>query len=845
MDRQEHRHHRSVLARPRLLSRLDGADGRVVVLRAEGGAGKTTLASSWAEHLDDDLVWVSLDEATRGRSSFWHRMLLTLRAAQVLPDTISLEQHLEDYLAPDLVPGLLADQLRRRRRLVLVVDDLHHADTGAVDDLVWVAERVPSLFLVVTTRVRTALEDPITVARLGVTVIGSTELAVTTDEIGLLATSPDWHPTAAEKALVASITHGNALAVRLALAALREVDERGEAREAVVERLTHVAARDLMPVFARDADRRAAQLWALSPGVDAVLAQALSGGERTAESLARFEGDGLGTVTLRGGRAVFRFHALIESALAREAAAELSAAALRAARRVAAAHHAEWGDPIDVVRLLLEAQDDDALWRFFAQRFSELSVHRVDDLIEVLGRAGETRLISGGTTAIVLAVALSERAVLATERIRRLVDGGLRALDTRAAELGDYWTRLARFAGLRAARRYDDAAAAGDALVAVMSNGAVLDRAGAGEAVYTGLLQVVITDVLAGRYDIARRRAARLVDDPHGGRRRHRQSLFSSVEAVDGEIALARAAIAELSADASSRWRETLRATGWHIGRAILAIEDGRSDDAEEALAELEIRRPYSEHWPVELRVRARARLVDGRAEEGLAELNRAMLRLPARAASAALASALSAAQAELAIAAGRLEEAAEILADAQPGPWVALAVARWRLAQGDAARVVRELGRIDQAAHGPRLAAELEVLMATALEQAGQPASADEAMGRALAVIDEKGLPTALRLAPRIVVDILLVRAGRAPLGARLMAPFSTPAPEEMLTAREQAVLDELATEPSASLIAERLFVSPNTVKTQLRSLYRKLGASSRQEALDRARRRGLVGRR
>jgi LuxR family maltose regulon positive regulatory protein len=41
---------------------------------------------------------------------------------------------------------------------------------------------------------------------------------------------------------------------------------------------------------------------------------------------------------------------------------------------------------------------------------------------------------------------------------------------------------------------------------------------------------------------------------------------------------------------------------------------------------------------------------------------------------------------------------------------------------------------------------------------------------------------------------------------------------------------------------IAERLFVSRNTVKTQAISIYRKLGVSSRAEAIDRAAELGLL---
>jgi LuxR family maltose regulon positive regulatory protein len=42
---------------------------------------------------------------------------------------------------------------------------------------------------------------------------------------------------------------------------------------------------------------------------------------------------------------------------------------------------------------------------------------------------------------------------------------------------------------------------------------------------------------------------------------------------------------------------------------------------------------------------------------------------------------------------------------------------------------------------------------------------------------------------------------------------------------------------------IAEELFVSPNTVKTQARSVYLKFGVSSRAEAVACARTAGLLG--
>ena len=68
---------------------------------------------------------------------------------------------------------------------------------------------------------------------------------------------------------------------------------------------------------------------------------------------------------------------------------------------------------------------------------------------------------------------------------------------------------------------------------------------------------------------------------------------------------------------------------------------------------------------------------------------------------------------------------------------------------------------------------------------------------------------------------------------GAELVAPLS---------GRELEVLDLLADGLSNKLIAHRLSISEHTVKTHVASIFAKLGASSRTEAVSKAIRRGLV---
>ncbi len=70
---------------------------------------------------------------------------------------------------------------------------------------------------------------------------------------------------------------------------------------------------------------------------------------------------------------------------------------------------------------------------------------------------------------------------------------------------------------------------------------------------------------------------------------------------------------------------------------------------------------------------------------------------------------------------------------------------------------------------------------------------------------------------------------------------PDRTGAPP--LTPAELRLLPYLQTHLTLGMIAERLFVSRNTVGSQVTSIHRKLDASSRKEAVEKATALGLLG--
>jgi DNA-binding NarL/FixJ family response regulator len=65
---------------------------------------------------------------------------------------------------------------------------------------------------------------------------------------------------------------------------------------------------------------------------------------------------------------------------------------------------------------------------------------------------------------------------------------------------------------------------------------------------------------------------------------------------------------------------------------------------------------------------------------------------------------------------------------------------------------------------------------------------------------------------------------------------------PNEALTAREREVLELLSRGLPNKLIARRLQISEHTVKFHVSSIYAKLGASSRTDAVSRGVRRGFI---
>lgn len=141
----------------------------------------------------------------------------------------------------------------------------------------------------------------------------------------------------------------------------------------------------------------------------------------------------------------------------------------------------------------------------------------------------------------------------------------------------------------------------------------------------------------------------------------------------------------------------------------------------------------------------------------------------------------------------------------------------------------------------------------AIALLRLGHLEAADEAFAEALHLVDSSGSLTPFLTLPSDDLGTLLARATTAPAPLRDIAEalaarvHRVPRPDlaraalPRLTVRETVLARELRGDRPLHEIAAELHVSPNTVKTQVRSLYRKLGATSRGSALLRLERAGF----
>ncbi|MFG3088950.1 LuxR C-terminal-related transcriptional regulator [Streptomyces antibioticus] len=868
------------LRRDRLVTHLDQALGTpLTMVNGAAGAGKTLLLADWAAGVEGPLAWFTTDAADLGPGVFWAYLIEALRPAGVTLPPGGGSPADASHVPQTLLARLAAELSTREQPVVLVLDEYDRVtDPEIAEQLEFVLHHAGAgLRLVLVTRTEPLLPLHRYRAAGDLTEIRGAELAFTPEEAAaLLALHGLTLPVSAAQALVER-TRGWAAGLRLcALAAQEDPDPERYLKEFEADRST-VADFLLAEVLKRQSPEiqdlllRVSVLERFGPE----LANALTGRSDAGPLLAGLHRDNAFVEHL--GHDSYRLHPLFGEILRahlrmREPGLEpeLHGRAARWLRRSGSltetlTHGAAAGDWEFTAGALV---DDLAIGRLFTGLHS-------DDLVDLF--AGMAPEAHGPAPDLVRAArdlarrdpdhgrAPLHRAEQALAELRRAADPP----DTAAAELS---CALLKALAARLTGAAGPAEEAAETAVRLRERIPVrlLDE----HPEVTALLQAHLGSALlwAGRYDEARAALTEVAECAGG-----------AATALLREDALGRLALIEQLNGWPGRAERTARAAMTETERFGLP-EPAGSGVARTVLAAVAVERNELRRAHALLTVAdaPHPALCDPVLEAGRA-LATARLHLARGDTRAALAAtgpavdtvtespwvrtqtALVAAAAHLA--AGRADAAVELLEERLPddrGPAV-VAAARARLAAGrpDAARELLDRLRPDGRT-GPAVTVRATLVRAQAADDTGDPAAARRLIGQALhdARRDllrrpflEAGpwIRPFLTTAPlRALADDWLTPGsahGTSPSAASGSTPASVPPEDrpqppvvEELSGRERDVVLRLSRMMSTEEIAADLYVSVNTVKTHLKSAYRKLSVNRRNDAVRRARELGLI---
>ena len=155
-----------------------------------------------------------------------------------------------------------------------------------------------------------------------------------------------------------------------------------------------------------------------------------------------------------------------------------------------------------------------------------------------------------------------------------------------------------------------------------------------------------------------------------------------------------------------------------------------------------------------------------------------------------------------------------------------------------------------DTAAEEPLDAVERLILRAWLADAEGRPTAAERRIGKALALAEEHSLVEVfLRAGPHVVGQLAQLPGERSAFLKRILdrastslAPPAASILSEPLTDRELEILACLPSRSTNGELADRFYVSVNTIKTHMVHIYRKLDVPNRSAAIVRAQELGLL---
>src|SRR5262245_48802461 len=859
-----------VVSRPGLWGRL-GAAGRVTVVSAPAGSGKTVLLRSWLGQagLAGHAAWVAVGRDERDPQRFWLAVLGALRqtsAGSALVRPVSAAPDLDGWA---MVERLLTDLAPLAERLWLVVDDLHELGSAeAQRQLELLVMRAPEeLRVVLATRHdvrlglhRLRLEGELTEIRAGDLRFSPAEARALFAAAGVGLSEP-------ALGLLYERTEGWAAGLRLAVLCLagHPDPERFAAEFSGTERT--VAEYLLAEVLDRQPEqvRRLLLRTSVLDRVNGELADLLSGGSDGERVLHDLERVGAFVVAVDAARSWFRYHhlfaGLLQLQLRRAEPGED-----RTLHELAAGWLAAHGYPVEAVRHAQAARDWGRAARLLADHWPTLHLDGQAATIHELlaGFPAEAQAADPELAALAAADELAQGSAETAERYLGLAERGSASVpESRRSQL----QVLLGIVRLLLARQQGDLATVTEQAQRLQALAGAPDAAqpGLGEELRgLALISLGIAEVWATRFAQA---------EPH---LKQGVALARRIGRPYLEFTgLACQAIAEFylsfpqAAERSEQAIELAQRQGWtdepfavftYMALGGVLAWQGRLDEAEAWLQRAE-RTVRAEADPAAAMgvqyFRGQLDLGRGRAADALAAF-RSAERL---AGPYPFAGQFRAWLVHALVRLGDTKSAEQILSglgDRDRGE-MRIAAAVLRLAQhGPEAATLALAPVLDGSTPvgwRSRLV-EAFLLEAMARDALGDPAAAGRALERALDQAEPDGtlLWFLLHPAPGLLEQHVRRRTAHAALLARIldllagprgpggMGGIVPPRVTEPLSKSEIRVLRYLPTHLPAPEIAGELSVSTSTVKTHMRNLYVKLGAHSRAEAVESARTLGLV---
>lgn len=841
----------ALIRRPDLLSRLDAAAQFPCTLVAGSpGGGKTVLMSSWvAERPGARCAWLSCDRWDHDELRFWTSVATALATVEpgAASDALDLLVEGPDDIG-DVVASLVNEMALWSGPTWLILDDLHVVAPSALGGLATFVERLPATAHVVFgTRVDPVLPIQRWRARSQLAEIRDADLRLKEEDVrnfmqhyGLELSDSDVHT-------LTTRTEGWLAGVQLAALSLQHGPDDPSSFIGRLAGTERVIADFLIEEVL---DQQSAELvdflqaTSVVDEFDVELANSLLGHEDSAHLLRRAMNSGLFVIPVGRDPPRYRYHQLFRELLHAQLVAEDPARA-KALHSRAGTWYEKTGSYAAAVDLFVQAGDLD-------RAFEILHDHVAHEWFPARSANADTWL-----------------GRLSYEDIRahrtRMVDYALALGLAGEVEEEGWWLAQASSAGGHRDSEFDIRLAAVDAQWHGMRGEP--DPVLAFEQKFFSRLRPG-TDFVLDQFPILSARAHLYKEDP-GSCIATCDVALGHADPVTGTVLLGikSGALFELGQLRQARVTANAaldearqRGVQHHVGLfdAILtlgavSLETNQLDEAERLIEEglrssERIRPPFELLALVE-----RARLYRARGElvEGLGILERARTVLPAGSDSP-LNQRTDALEARIRLDLGESGRAADLARALPHSPTRCLIEARAMLALGQADQADITMDRLDVAALGVRLVIEYAALRADVRRHVGLRHDDDlrrlvqlgRPQGFVLSVLDVSSglrddLVTLLRHSPRDdYADTLVTVADHmAAHGA-----VSPPSGESDLSTREQGVLRYLQTRLTTREIAGELFISMNTLKSHLKSVYRKLDASSRSDAVARARAAGLL---